>query len=151
MTMIWSVRVFMLSNRFDRPGDLYAAIPQRESSAIDAYELELVVFIIVRDGETGPDLEALAAHDEAGRSVEMSHRPGRRQLGSEDFEDLPVTEGRGRSRLHGRGLFRGRPGSIGSLGLVEPSWIEWRVQVLRYRWRRSQSREALRDGNGRLP
>src|SRR5690349_15165823 len=94
MTMIWSVRVFMLSNRFDGPGDFFAAVPQREGSAIDGYELELVVLVVVGDSKTGPDFKALAAHDESRRTADLD-RPRRGELGREDLQDLPVAQGGG--------------------------------------------------------
>ena len=41
--IIEGVRVFILSDRFDGPGEFLAAVTQREGSAVDRHELELVV------------------------------------------------------------------------------------------------------------
>src|SRR5688500_19095998 len=90
MTRFGSVRVFMLSNRCDGAGKLFAAIAQREGGAIDGDELELVVLVVVRDGEAGSDFEALAAHDEARLAIERGDRPRRRELRGENFENLTI-------------------------------------------------------------
>src|SRR5262245_25095778 len=101
----------MLSDSFDWPGDLFAAIPQRESGSVDRHELELVVLTIESDRETSTYLETLAAHHES-RSVADLNRARWRQLGCQGLKGLPIAHGSGRlggdRRRVGHRTLRGR-------------------------------------------
>ena len=92
---------FMSAGGFDGPGDVLAAVAQRERGAFDGDELELVVLVVEGGGEAGADLEGSPGDEEAGFAAD-DDGAGRGDLGGDGLKGLARRRGRGAVKVFSR-------------------------------------------------